>query len=466
MIGFQQEPTGLDPTLDSTAAIETIVAQNIVETLVQMDERGQVKPALATGWTITADGLTYAFKIRDNRKFHNGRKLDSSDVKFSFERAMAPDSTNPNKRIFANIATVATPSPTEVVLTLKTPDSLLLFNLTNAKAGVWAKETVETNKVTPVGSGPYKFGRRVTGDRIVLVRNDDHPDAKSVRLREVSYKFIQDPNASVAALLSGDLDAFPNMPAPEMLKQFERNAQFKVAVGTTEGEVILAIHNGKAPFNDVRVRRAIAHAIDRKALIEGAMFGYGTPIGSHFPPHNPNYVDLTGMYPLDLAKAKALLAEAGHPNGFEASLKLPPFPYARRSGEVIASQLGAIGIKIKIEPVEWAQWIGPVFRESQFDLTIVAHVQPYDLDNYTKQPYYYNYNSPDFTKLWGEILQATDPAKQGELFKRAQRKVAEDAVNGFLFQLPQLGVYRAGLEGYWLSSPGAAAPLAQLRWTR
>jgi peptide/nickel transport system substrate-binding protein len=467
VIGLQQEPTGLDLTSDATASIEGIVTGNIVETLTTLDEKGNVLAGLSSGWTVSPDGKVYAFDLIANARFSNGRALTAEDVKFSLERAIAPDSTNPNKSTLQNIEKVETPSPTKVVISLKKADNIFLFRLSSGKAGVFAKETLETLKTAPVGSGVYKFASWTKGDRLVLTRDDTHRDAARAKMRQVTFRFIADPNAAVAALLAGDLDAFPTIPAPETLAQFKADNRFVVAVGSTEGEVILAMNNAKAPFNDIRVRRAISHAIDRKAIIDGAMFGYGTPIGSHFPPHSPYYVDLTGTYPLDLARAKALLAEAGHPNGFEASIKLPPFPYARRSGEILASQLGKIGVRAKIEPVEWAQWIGPVFREGQYDMTVIAHVSAHDLDNYAKGPsYYYRYDSQKFRGLFARLTESVDATETRRLYDEAQRLIAEDAVHGFLFQLPQTGVYKAGLSGYWKNSPGASGPLSALAWTR
>ena len=142
----------------------------------------------------------------------------------------------------------------------------------------------------------------VTGDRVELVRNDDR-----AKLAHVIFKFISDPSAQLAALLAGDIDGLPNTAAPESLLQFQADPRFEVVVGTTEGETILSTNNTRPPFDDVRVRRAIAHAIDRQAIVDGAMFGFGTPIGSHFAPHHPAYADLTGQYGYDPAKATALL---------------------------------------------------------------------------------------------------------------------------------------------------------------
>jgi peptide/nickel transport system substrate-binding protein len=170
----------------------------------------------------------------------------------------------------------------------------------------------------------------VQGDRVVLTAYPDYWGEKPA-LERVTFKFISDPTAAFAAMMAGDIDAFPNYPAPENLAQFEADPRFQVIVGSTEGETILAMNNARAPFDDIRVREAISHAIDRQAIIDGAMFGYGTPIGSHFAPHNPAYADLTGFAAYDPEKAKALLAEAGLADGFATTLILPPPAYARSS---------------------------------------------------------------------------------------------------------------------------------------
>ena len=194
------------------------------------------------------------------------------------------------------------------------------------------------------------------------------------------------------------MQAFPFTP-PDAIAQIKDDPRFKVAVGSTEGETILSTNNKKPPFDNLKVRQAIAHAIDRQAIIDGASAGYGTPIGSHFAPHNPAYVDLTGTYPHDVEKAKALLKEAGFESGIKATLKLPPVPYARQGGEIVASQLRDIGIDLEIIPVEWADWLKQVFTEKDYDLTIVSHTEPNDIDIYSRKDYYFNYDNPAFDKV-------------------------------------------------------------------
>lgn len=465
VLGLQGEPPVLDPMSNAAAVINAIVSGSVIESLTRIEGDGSVSPGLAKSWTISPDGKTYTFALHEGVAFHDGTALDAGAVKFSLERAMAPDSVNPTKKLFDPIARIEAPDARTVAIELKAPFSLFLFNMGQGPAGIVHPGIVESNKTRPVGTGPYRFSEWAKGNRVVLVRNDRHRDAKNIAIRQATFRFIDDPAAASAALLSGDIDAYPGFPAPEALDAFKGNPRFQVVVGTTEGEVPLILNNAKPPLNDVRVRRAVSHAIDRKAVIDGAMSGFGTPIGSHFPPHNPAYVDLTGLYPHDVAKAKQLLAEAGLPNGFDAVLKPPPFPYARRSAEIVAQQLGQAGIRVRIEPVEWAQWLDIVYAKANYDMTIVAHVAPWDIDNYARGPkYYYGYDNPAFNALIQRINAETDPARFKTLLGDAQRMLAENAVHAFLFQLPKIGVYAAGLAGFWPNAPVANTDLAALRW--
>lgn len=189
------------------------------------------------------------------------------------------------------------------------------------------------------------------------------------------------------------------------------------------------------------------------------MFGYGQPIGSHFPPQSPDYVDLTGLYPHDVARAKALLAQAGYPNGFAATLKLPPPSYARRSGEIIAAQLAQAGVRVTIENLEWAQWLDQVLKNKNFDMTVVSHTEPMDYDIYGRD-YYFGYRSAAFDALLERLNQAVDAPTRSALLKAIQRKIAEDSVNVFLFEFPKLNVWDAHLKGLWRDSPVQANVVA------
>ncbi|TVQ41125.1 MAG: ABC transporter substrate-binding protein [Geminicoccaceae bacterium] len=463
-IGIQQEPPVLDPTLDATAAIAVITAHNVFEKLVSVAEDGSIVPALAHRFEVSDDGLRYVFHLHDDVVFHDGAPFDASNVVFSFERAMDTSGANPQRQSFAFVEKVEALDPLTVQITLSRPDAFFLFNMAQAQASIFSPETVATNATRPVGTGPYRFVAWSRGDRLTLERFEGHRDAGDVAIERVTFRFIADPTAAVAALLAGEIDAFPGMPAPEALARLERDPRFDVVVGTTEGEVILAFNHGRPPLDDLRVRRAISHALDRQAIIDGAYYGYGEPIGSFFPPHHRAYVDLTGLYPHDPARARALLAEAGVEE-LRLSLRVPTFPYARRSAEIVQAQLAEVGIRVALETVEWGYWISEIFGNRNYDMTIIAHTSPNDLGNFARGPeYYWAFHDPAFDALWERVREATDPAEMDRLLQRAQRFVAAEAVHGFLFQLPQLGVYRQGLTGYRVSSPVIFAPLGELAW--
>ncbi|MGH7002841.1 MAG: ABC transporter substrate-binding protein, partial [Alphaproteobacteria bacterium] len=285
-------------------------------------------------------------------------------------------------------------------------------------------------------------------------------------LDKAVFRIIPDPAAATAALLAGDVQAFPVFPSYESVAQFEADPRFKVVIGTTEGETVLGMNNRKPPFDNLKVRQAVAHAIDRKALIDGTLFGFGTPIGSFFPPHHPAYLDLTAQSAYDPELAKKLLAEAGHADGFKTTLKLPPPVYARRGGEIIAAQLREIGIEAKIIPVEWAQWLDQVFKGKAYDMTIVSHTEPNDLNIFARDDYYFNYDNPAFKAVIRQIDATSDGARRTELYRQAQKILAADVPAAFLFQLPKTGIWDAGIEGLWENAPIQANDLTAVRWAQ
>ena len=463
-VGMVLEPPNLDPTAGAAAAIDEVVYANVFEGLTRIGPDGSVLPALAKSWEVSGDGLVYTFQLQEGVKFHDGSTFDSEDVKFTLDRARAEDSTNAQKALFAPIENVEAVDPATVRVTLKQATGNFPFNMGWGDAVIVAPESAANNATQPVGTGPFKFSAWNKGDSVALVRNPDYWGAPA-KLEAATFKFISDPTAAFAAMMAGDVDAFPNFPAPESLDQFRADPRFEVVVGSTEGETILAMNNAKEPFSDIKVRRALSHAIDRQAIVDGAMFGNGTLIGSHFAPHHPAYVDLTGTHSYDPAKAKQLLAEAGHADGFKVTLKLPPPPYARRGGEIIAAQLKEIGVEAEIIPLEWAQWLEQVFKGRDFDLTVISHTEPMDFDIYGRDEYYFQYATPEFKALMDEFNRATEDAKRTELMGQIQRKIAEDAVNVFLFQLPKLGVWNAKIEGLWENSPVQANDLTGVSWT-
>ena len=446
VIGTQLEPPILDPTANPANAISESLYGNLYEGLVEFAPDGTVRPRLAESWEISADGLSYTFHLVQGAHFHDGTPFDAAAVKFSFERTLAPGSVNAQRSQLKAIERVEVVDPATVRLILSRRSGGLLQSLALGAFIMVSPHAADDNGTHPVGTGPFRFGEWRRGDSLTLIRNPDYRGTASP-LDSVTFKFIADPTAAYAALMAGDVDAFANYPAPESFKQFAADPRFKTRVGTTEMETILSLNERVKPLGNLLVRRAISHALDRNAIIDGAMFGYGTPIGSHFPPRSPAYVDLTGLYPHDLERARALLRQAGYPKGFTLTLKLPPPSYARRGGEIVAAQLRQIGIDLKLENLEWAQWLDQVYARHDFDMTIIGHAEPLDYDIYGRDDYYFGYDSPAFKALLATLEDTVDLKRRDALLGDIQRKLAEDAVNGFLFQYPKLDVWNAHLTG-------------------
>ncbi len=462
-VAMQLEPPHMDPTSAAAGAIDSVLYSNVFEGLTRFMSDGSVVPGLAQSWEISDDGLTYTFKLHEGVKFHDGTTMDAEDVKFSLDRIAAEDSANAQKALYAAIASVNVIDPLTVEIKLIEANGDMLFNLAWGDAVIVAPESIENIKQTPIGTGAFKFDSWSQGDKIELSKNPDYWGTPA-RLDKVTFKFISDPTAAFAAMMAEDIDVFSQFPAPENLPQFEADPRFQVLIGSTEGETILSINNKMPPFDNVKVREAVAHAIDRQAIIDGAMFGYGTPIGTHFAPHNPAYVDLTAMSVFDPEKSKALLAEAGFPDGFETTLDLPPPSYARRGGEIIAAQLAAVGIKAEIRNVEWAQWLETVFNGKNFGLTIVSHTEPMDIGIYAKPDYYFQYDNPAFQELFTKLNSTTDADMRTQMLAEAQTMIASDYVNGYLFQLAATSVAKAGVQGLWNNAPTQATDLTAVGW--
>jgi peptide/nickel transport system substrate-binding protein len=463
VVGVVLEPPHLDPTAGAAAAIDEVVYANVFEGLTRIDAKGEIAPALAESWTVSDDGKTYTFKLHSGVKFHDGTDFTAEDVKFSLDRARAENSTNATKGIFAGINSVEAVDPTTVKVTLKNPEGLFLYNMGIGDAVIVAPESADGNKDKPIGTGPFKFDSWAKGSSIKLSKAEGYW-GDPVALDKVEFRIVPDAAAAVPALLSGDVQAFPNVALGDALAQVQADPRFKVAIGTTEGETLLSINNKKPPFDKLEVRQALASAIDKKAVIAANGSGYGEPIGSHMSPANPAYVDLTGEYPYDVAKAKEYLKAAGLENGFSATLKLPPVTYARDGGQVIASQLREIGVNLEIIPVEWADWLAKVFTDKDFDLTIVSHTEANDIDIYARPGYYFQYENPEFNKVIEELKITNDEAKRKELLGTAQKILAHDVPAVFLFELPKIGVWDAKLEGMWENAPIQATDLTKVKW--
>ena len=228
VVGMQLEPPNLDPTAGAAAAIDEVVYANVFEGLTRYADDGSIKPALAESWEIAPDGLSWVFNLRDGVTFHDGTPFTAEDVVFSFDRAMAEDSTNAQKQLFNEINEVTAIDDITVEIGLDPPKGSLLTNLAWGDAVIVSPASIDTEATRPIGTGPFKFSNWVQGDRVELVRNPDYW-GEPAKLDKVTFKFISDPTAAFSAMMAGDIDAFPNYPAPENLAQFAADPRFQVS---------------------------------------------------------------------------------------------------------------------------------------------------------------------------------------------------------------------------------------------
>ncbi len=460
------EPPGLDLTATPASATAAVVLYNIQECLVKVDRHGKLVPWLAERWH-TTDNRNYTFFLKRGVRFHNGRELRAADVKFVFDRAMNPETKHPYPDYYAAIGDIIVKDDYTITFALKSLNANFLLNLARQGSVIYPREAVETLKSEPIGTGPFRFAEWVRGDRIVLARNPEYHVKGLPKLDKVVFRFIADPNATLAALKAGDVDASLFGLGPEHVQELQKDPRFQVIVGDTTNDVVLAMNNSRKPYADVRVRRALTHAIDKQDVLKGAMFGMGRILGSNVDPLNPYFVDLAGAMPYDPARAKKLLAEAGYPNGFDTVLKVSPqYYYTVRSGEIIADQLQKVGVRVKIEQIEWGQWIARVWREAEYDLTIIGHAEAWDIGNYAKPKYYFRYDSAKFQDLFRKSEVTLDGPARRDLYVQMQKMLVADAPVVWLFMHPRLLVAKKGLQGFWKDLPIPAADLSEVAWAK
>ncbi len=458
------EPPGLDMTATPATATSGIVFYNVQESLVKVDRHGKLVPSLAERWH-TADNKNYTFFLKKGVRFHNGRELKAADVKFCFERALNPETKHPYAKDYDAVGDIIVKDDYTVTFALKTVNANFLQNIARAGAAIYPREAVDTLKSHPIGTGPFRFEEWVRGDRVVLVKNGDYHVKGLPKLDRVTFRFITDPNAVLAALKAGDIDVSLFGLGPEHVQDLLKDARFQVISGDTTNDVILSMNNSRKPYTDVRVRRAMTYGINKSDVLKGAMFGMGKILGTNVDPLNPYYVDMSKAMPYDPARAKQLLAEAGYPNGFDTVLKVTPqYEYTVRSGQVIADNLKKSGVNVKIEQIEWGQWLSRVFREADFDLSIIGHAEAWDIKNYANPKYYWRYDSAKFQALFAKSEVTVDEKARREVYAEMQKVLVEEAPVVWLFMHPRLAATKKGVQGLWKDLPASANDLSEVTW--
>jgi peptide/nickel transport system substrate-binding protein len=445
-IGINVAPKTLDLTTNADAAIPEVLLYNVYQGLVKLDGTGAIVPSLADSWKVSPTGRVFTFTLHKGLKFQNGDPLTSADVVYSIERVLT-STTHPHHDDMAPVRTVAAIDRSTVRVTLKQRSNGWLFAMAGPAGVILDQKATATIATHPVGTGPYSFASFVPGYSVTLTKNPTYWGTPA-GVDKVMFRAYDDPSALVNAELAGDVDIVDNVLAPELMSRFTDTKRFTVVQGLTNGKVLLSLNNSRKPLNNTKVRQAITLAIDRKALIKTAYAGYGKLIGTHSSPADPWYLDLSKYYPYDPAKAKRLLAQAGYPKGFALTLQLPPFGYASKSGVFIQSQLKQVGIKVTLKNVDFTRWIDQVFTHANYDMTIVAHVEPRDLLKYADAGYYWRYDNTTVQRLIAAGDAAQTRTQWLADYHEVERIITQAAVNDWLFLLPSLEVVRSGITGY------------------
>lgn len=425
-IGLRLEPTNLDIVHTSGIALDQVLIDNVYEGLLTRTGDGDVADLLAESHTVSDDGLTYTFDIRDGVTFHDGAELTVDDVVWSLEQVKDDDTVAANAQ-FASVDSISAEGNT-ITITLTEPNSSLLQSLAGRAGLVFEKAADNDLETTANGTGPYTLDEWKQGDSITLVRNEDYWGDKAL-VKEVVFQYFVDPSAEVNAVLAGDLDVATGIDA-DLIPQLEGNADYDIVEGATTDKYTLAFNNAKAPFTDIRVRQAIRQAIDNDALI-AAVNGAGYNISGPIPEGDPGYEDLTDIDAYDPENAKKLLAEAGVSN-LPLTLTIASF-YGTALTDVLTTELADVGITLTVNAVEFPVWLEDVYTNHDYDLSIVNHAESRDFANWANPDYYFGYDNPEVQTLFAEAQTALTPDDAAAKLQEAAKIVAEDAPAEWLY---------------------------------
>lgn len=467
-VAMNVEPAALDPTQVAGAEIQRMMYQNVLEGLLGIDEKGKVVPALATGLPkVSADGTEYTFKLRSGVKFHDGSAFTSSDVKVKFDFARTKDSGQQSPTYYQDITSVTTPDPLTVVFKIAKVNTDFVYNLARNESVIEPGTIYSTAagrdklKVAPIGTGPFRLKAWNRGTSVVLERNPDYYIKSLPYLDGVTFRFLgDDQNAKVAGLKSGDIDVI-GLPA-EQASVLRADPNFRVTVGVSSAEITVSMNNQRKPFNDLRVRQALTYAMNKKELVDGGQFGFGTVIGSFNSPGQPYYIDLSNRMPYNPEKAKALLKAAGYGEGLKFKFTVAnEFPIERRTAEIYAAQLAQIGVTAEIELVPFNTWIQKVFLGKDYDMTIIGHAEGYDLDRYARDGYYFNWDNKEYKALYEKALVTVNDAERTRIYYQMQDLLVRQAPGIWAFSAANITASRANVYGLWANQPVANTNLVR-----
>ncbi|SKC60972.1 ABC transporter substrate-binding protein [Plantibacter cousiniae (nom. nud.)] len=443
-VGSLYEPQNLSNTGGGGQGVTEAFTGNVYEGLYRLTDDGEVEPVLAADSTVSDDGLTYTFTLKDGVTFHSGDPLTSADVKSSIEAVTAEDSQSARKSSFAVISGIATPDDKTVVITLSERSISFIYNLSY----VWiVNDAAKDLKTTEDGTGPYTLGDWKRGSTLSLERWDDYW-GEPAKNAEVVFTYFTDATALSNALVTKQIDIITSVQSPDQLSQFTDNADYVVSDGDSTTKELLAFNDRVAPFDQALVRKAVYSAIDTKKLLSSIWGDYGTLIGSMVPPTDPWYEDLTQVNPYDPELAKQQLAEAGLADGFTFTLDTPSYDPHPAVAEFLQSELAKVGITVEINTISADEWYSKVFKERDFQATLQEHVNDRDVVWYGNPDFYWGYDNPEVTQWVSEAEQATTTEEQTAKLKLVNEQIAEDAASVWLYLYPQIVVAASDVSGY------------------
>lgn len=450
-IGIAQD---LDDSLDphqTVAAGTREVLFNIFEGLVKPNSDGEMIPAVAEKYTLSEDGTTYTFTLREGVKFHNGQTVTAEDVVYSINRcaAVPEGQEKPLVAAFSAVKNVEALDEKTVAVTIAQRDLEFISYMTAAIIPA----DYENQDTAPVGTGPFRFVSRTPQQDFVMERFEDYWGAPAW-LDKVTYKICENADALVMNLNGGSIDLCAHLTSAQAS---QLNQNFQVLEGTMNLVQAIYLNNQAKPFDNQLVRQALCYAIDRQGIMDMVADGHGTAVGSSIYPAFTKYFlpELVDKYPHDVAKAKELLAQAGYPDGFDMTISVPNnYQPHMDTAEVVAEQLREAGINVTIQPVEWSTWLDTIYNGRQFQATVVgvdaanmtarAMLERFTSD-YGKN--FINYNNPAYDALFQKAINAQDEAGQTDLYKQMETMLADTAANVYIQDLCDLVAMRQDLGG-------------------
>ncbi len=435
-IGSLYEPQNLDNTAGAGQGINEAFNGNVYEALFRLADDGKVEPVLSKDYSVSDDGLTYTFKLQPGVTFHSGAPLTSKDVKFSIERVAAPESKSSRKSSLKTISAVETPDDETVIVKLSSRSISLPYNLSY----VWVvNDEAKDLQSKEDGTGPYELEDWRRGSSLSMKRFDKYWGAKP-KNGEVVFQYFTDASALNNALLTGSVDIITSVQSPDSLAQFKDNPDFTVSEGQSTTKLLLAYNDRIAPFDNVKVRKALARAIDDQKLLKAVWGDYGTLIGSFVPPTDPWYVDLTKVDAYDPESAKELLKEAGYPDGFTFTIDTPNYDPHPIAAQFIQSELAKVGVTVKINVITANEWYTKVYKAHDFQATLQEHVNHRDIVFYGNPDFYWGYNNPKVVELIKEAEASATTDEQTAKLTEANKIIAEDAASNWFYLYPQIVV--------------------------